>query len=196
MLKTAGIPFTELLIPIYTEAGKAQLHALSAADKVPLLITPEQTIWDSLAIAEYVAEQHPGKHLWPQDTQQRAMARSVSSEMHSSFPTLRNDLPMNCRLSGKYNNISRELQNDIARVCQIWRECRQVANQAGDFLFGPFSIADAFYAPVALRFNSYQVAVGDVEKQYMQAILALPGIQEWVASAKKDSLVVEDYEIL
>lgn len=196
LMKTSGIPFEEKLIQIYTDAGKAQLHELSSANKVPLLITQEQTIWDSLAIVEYLAEQHPEKQLWPEDIQLRAMARSITSEMHASFDVLRNALPMNCRCSGKYTNINAELQQDIERICQIWRDCRAAVDSKGDFLFGSFGIADAFYAPIVLRFNSYQIDVGEIEQRYMQAILNLPGIREWIDAAKQDETIVPHYEVI
>ncbi|MEO0444427.1 MAG: glutathione S-transferase family protein, partial [Pseudomonadota bacterium] len=194
LMKVAGIEFEEKIIPIYTQEGKAELQALSAAAKVPLLFANEQMIWDSLAIAEYLAEQHPEKALWPLANDSRAIARAVTSEMHSGFAELRDALPMNCRKVTTLDTVSESLQMDIDRICQIWRDCREQFGQQGDFLFSNFSIADAFYAPIAMRFYSYGIVVGKEERQYMDTLLALNALQEWIAISKQDDLFVERYE--
>ena len=195
LMKVAGINFTEVNIELYSPAGKEQLKHYSDASKVPVLFANGMTIWDSLAICEYLAEHHPEKALWPLANDSRAIARSVVCEMHSSFMEVRNALPMNCRLVTTYDTISNELQAEIDRICQIWRDCRTEFGQQGDCLFGNFSIADAFYAPVVMRFYSYGIAVGEIERNYINTMLALPELQQWIDAAKQETTVVEAYEI-
>lgn len=197
LMKTLHIPFEEINIPLYTPQGKQTLLTYHPAGKVPLLIdkATEHTVWDSMAIFETLAENHPEKNLWPKDKIARSHARSVANEMHSSFNEIRNQLPMNCRADRAFAPINTPLQNDIDRVCTIWQECRTQFAAGGDFLLGEFSIADAMFTPVVLRFNSYHIAVGDLEKTYMQAILNLPCVKDWIAAGKQDPTIVESYEI-
>lgn len=195
LMKVAGIGFEEINLPIYSETGKVQLQQYSGAAKVPVLIANGMTLWDSLAIVEYLAEKHRDRALWPLAGDSRAIARCVVSEMHSGFMAIRNRLPMNCRLSTTCQKILPELQKDIGRVCQIWRDCREQFGERGEFLFGDFSIADAFYAPVVMRFYSYGIVPGDIEKSYMDSMLALPELQQWITAAKQETTVVEAYEI-
>lgn len=195
VMRAAKIDFEEINIALYSEAGKQQLLKYSQAGKVPLLLVDEMTIWDSLAIVEFLAERHPEKSLWPLASDSRAIARSVVSEMHSSFHGLRNSLPMNCKLQIKYDKINTDTQKDIDRIGQIWRYCRRQFGQQGEFLFGNFSIVDAFYAPVVLRFHSYGIELGDVERSYMLKMLEVPELEEWVVAAKREDTVVDAYEI-
>jgi len=194
-MKVAGIEFKEVKIKLYSPEGKKQLRQYTNAAKVPVLIDNDITIWDSLAIAEYLAEHHPEKALWPLASDSRAIARAVTAEMHSSFNAIRNALPMNCRRTMNYENVSPDLQKDIDRVCTIWKECRGKYGEQGDFLFGDFSITDAFYAPIVIRLNGYNIKVGEIERQYMDNVLALPELQEWINEAKEEETVVESYEI-
>jgi glutathione S-transferase len=185
-LKQAGIAFEEIRIPLDTPTTKADILKYSPTGKVPVFITGTTTIWDSLAIGEYVAEQAP--HLWPNDPYVRAVARSVSAEMHSGFPHLRQHLSMDIR--ARYQKtFSSAVQADIDRVQQIWESCRQAYGAQGDFLFGDFSLADAMYAPVVMRFITYGVPQSAVCEAYSQAILALPAMQDWITAA---TLEVED----
>jgi len=195
LMKIADIEFEEINIELFKPEGKQQLLHYTDAGKVPVLIDNEMPIWDSLAIAEYLAEHHPEKVLWPLASDSRAIARAVTAEMHSSFNAIRGTLPMNCRRSTHYDNISPELQKDIDRICTIWKQCKKEYGEQGDFLFGQFSIADAFYAPVVIRLNGYNIKVGDVERRYMDNVLALPALQEWIETAKQEKTVVEAYEI-
>lgn len=197
LMKTLGINFDEVNIPLYTAEGKAQLFQYHDAGKVPLLIDSEtkQTVWDSMAIFETLAENHPDKTLWPSDKLARTHARCIANEMHSSFNEVRNQLPMNCRADKIFSPINEPLQKDIDRVCNIWRKCREQFANKGEFLFGEFSIADAMFAPVVLRFNSYHIPVGNIEKAYMQTILNLPAIKEWMTAGQQDTTIVESYEI-
>ncbi len=194
LMKVAGLNFEEINIELYSKEAKKELFKYSGAGKVPALIADDMTIWDSLAIVEYLAEQHPEKALWPLANDSRAIARSVASEMHSSFMVIRNILPMNCRLLTTVNELPLDLQKDIDRICQIWRECRAHYGEQGKFLFGSFSIVDAFYAPIVLRFHSYGIPVGETEQTYMNEILSLPALQEWVDAAKQEETTVAAYD--
>ncbi len=194
LMKVAGLNFEEINVELYSEEGKKELFNYSGAGKVPVLIADDMTIWDSLAIVEYLAEQHPEKALWPLANDSRAIARSVTSEMHSSFMAVRSTLPMNCRLLKTVKNPPSDLQKDVDRICQIWRDCRNDYGEQGQFLFGSFSIVDAFYAPVVLRFHSYSIPVGEIEKAYINKVLSLPELQEWISTAKKEDTIVEAYE--
>jgi glutathione S-transferase len=124
----------------------------------------------------------------------KAHARSISNEMHSGFFEIRNLLPMNCRLKTKYDQITPELQEDIRRLIEIWRDCRTRFSSDGDFLFGPFSIADAMYAPVVLRFSSYGIDVGDIARDYMENILELDAMKKWITAAKEEKEIIDSYE--
>ena len=155
LLKEKGISFEETKIPLYIEGSKEQLLKYSPSGKVPALTHDGTTVWDSLAICEYISELYPEKGCWPEETEARALARSISNEMHSGFFAIRNTLHMNCRKKIIFAQITPELEADIKRICETWRFCRDKYSQAGEFLFGSFSIADAMYAPIVLRFNSY-----------------------------------------
>src|SRR6202030_2914832 len=159
-LRANNIDFEEVLIPLYTgEADKKRILDVSLAGKVPVLIDGDVTVWDSLAIIEYLAERFPEKRLWPQDRTQRAHARSVSAEMHSGFAALRNECGMNLHRPVGAIALSREAHADIARIQQIWTECRERYGKLGPFLFGNFSGADAMFAPVVHRFRIYAIPV-------------------------------------
>ncbi|HYG66772.1 MAG TPA: glutathione S-transferase, partial [Anaeromyxobacteraceae bacterium] len=141
-------------------------------------------VWDSLAIAEYLAERHPG--LWPADRAARAWARSVCAEMHSGFQALRSEMSMDVRARRPQRKRSPALLRDVARVETIWNETRQRFGAGGPLLFGAFTIADAFYAPVAFRFRTYGVELPGDAGAYARAILALPAVQEWEAAARDE----------
>lgn len=194
IMKVAEIEFEEINIELYQMEGKQALKNYTDSGKVPVLIDNNMNIWDSLAIVEYLAERHPEKALWPLANDSRAIARAVTAEMHSSFNAIRNELPMNCRLSTRYEPVAAPLQQDIDRISSIWKQCRQEYGQQGEFLFGQFSIADAFYAPIVIRLNGYGIPVGEVERDYMDNILALPALQEWVEAAKQETTIVAAYE--
>jgi len=194
-LKAAGQSFDEALIVLRRPETKAEILLQSAAGKLPVLKHGDLTIWESLAICEYIAETWPEAGLLPEDARARAVARSVMSEMHAGFANLRRELPMDInKLSPLAQNgvsASEETRLEIARVQQIWQDCRgrfgQSKGSGGDFLFGRFGIADAMYAPVATRFRSYGVALDPVSEAYVNAIYALPAMQEWCAAAAKEA---------
>ena len=189
-----GLDFEERRLSLYTDAGRAEIRALSPTGLVPVLIDGGLKIWDSLAILEYVAERHPQVHGWPDDTPARAVARSVSAEMHSGFSNLRKNLPMNVRRLAPPRKWTAEVQADIDRVVAIWQECRGRFGDAGPFLFGRFTIADAMYAPVVWRFTTYSVPLPAVAEAYTGAMHALPAMQAWREAAQAEGEPVAEYD--
>jgi glutathione S-transferase len=191
-LKATGQAFDEVLIGLRQPDSKAKILSHSAAGKVPVLKHGDLLIWDSLAICEYIAETWPEAKLLPEDRRARAVARSVMSEMHSGFAALRHDLPMDiCRLGKAPGIPSKEAKLDIARIQQIWQDCRGRFGKDGEFLFGRFSLADCMYAPVATRLRSYGVALDAVSAAYVDAIYAHPAMQEWIAASAKEQPLPE-----
>lgn len=181
-LTAFGIPFQEVRVLLDQPDTASRIAEYSAAGRVPVLIAGEMTIWDSLAICEYLAEQFPEKHLWPQDVAARAMARSVSAEMHSGFPGLRSAMSMNIRLNRPGRGRTPEAQGDIGRVSEIWEECLSRFGHH-QFLFGDFSVADAFFAPVVMRFRSYAVSLAPALQAYCERVEAHPAVARWVVEA-------------
>ncbi|MGB5959639.1 MAG: glutathione S-transferase family protein [Coleofasciculaceae cyanobacterium] len=181
-MKQAKIDFTEKRILLDTPTTYQEIRRYSPAGKVPVLQHNQLTVWDSLAICEYVAECF-APTLWPEDRVARAVARSVSAEMHSGFMNLRQSMPMDCRARQCVIGINPALQADIDRIISIWHNCRQKFGAGGDFLFGRFSIADAMYAPAVSRFITYDVQLDSVAQAYAKAIYELPAMQEWVEAA-------------
>jgi glutathione S-transferase len=194
-MRVAGLAFDEIVIALDQPDTASRIGEYSPAGRVPILRHGDHTIWDSLAICEYVAELAPETRLWPEDRTTRAMARAVSAEMHSGFAALRGALPMNIRADRPGVTIAEDVQADIDRVCRIWLDCRQVFGTSGRFLFGDFSIADAMFAPVASRFRSYHIVVDKVAQNYIEAIHALPAMQEQSAAAAAESWVLECEEV-
>lgn len=192
-LRASNVPFEEAFIPLYTgEADKARILAFSGAGKVPILVDGEVTVWDSLAIIEYVAERFPEKKLWPEAPAVRAHARSISAEMHSGFAALRNECGMNLRRPVRAIALSDEARANISRVQEIWTECR--ARYGGPFLFGAFSAADAMFAPVVHRFRTYAIPVTPEAQAYMDTMMALAAFREWTDGALAEKLVIEKFE--
>ena len=179
-LRANNIEFEEVFIPLYTgAAGKQRILDVSRAGKVPVLIDGDVTIWDSLAIIEYVAEKFPEKRLWPLEQAQRAQARSISAEMHSSFAALRNECGMNLHRPVRAIELSADARANVDRIQEIWTECRERYGKSGPFLFGAFGAADAMFAPVVHRFRSYAIAVTPIVQQlYMETMMGVPGMDE------------------
>jgi glutathione S-transferase len=195
VLKQASIPFEEPRIPIRTPKSLSEIQKFSAAGRVPVLIDDGIKVWESLAICEYIAERFPEKKLWPSDVEARAFARSISNEMHAGFQDLRKNMPMNCRKSFPGKGLTAEVQADIDRITIIWKESRTRYGKTGDFLLGHFTIADAMYAPVVFRFRTYKVKVDSISEKYMETMLSLPAMAEWLEAAQKEKEVIEDMEI-
>src|SRR5918992_94571 len=151
LLRQAQIPFEEVQLKFDDDTRVVGIEKYSAAGKVPVLIVERQPVWDSLAICETVAEMHPEKHLWPETPEARRVARSICAEMHSGFQGLRAAMPMNIRSRHPGKGMTPESRKDIDRVVALWTDCRERFGGEGNFLFGRFSIADAFFAPVVMR---------------------------------------------
>lgn len=196
MLKHAGAPFEEQLIPFEQPDTAARIAQVSPSGRVPVLVDGALTVWDSLAIGEYLHEKFPLARLWPEDRAARAVARSVSAEMHSGFPDLRNDLSMRIRDVLAPKKLRPEVTADIARITALWTDCRARfgAKASGPFLFGAFTIADAMYAPVVSRFRTYAVELGGPARDYAAAVWALPALQEWHAAAQKEAFPAPAHE--
>jgi glutathione S-transferase len=193
-MKHAGIPFAEMRIPLSQDDSAQRLREHSPSGRVPVLKVGDLDIWDSLAICEYLAEQFPRHKLWPEAVAARAVARSASAEMHSGFAALREHMTHNVRKSLPGKGRGPGVQDDINRVCALWRDCRARFGAGGDMLFGRFSIADAMYAPVVNRFVTYGVEVDPVSAAYMRAIQALPALQQWIADARAETEVIPQFE--
>jgi glutathione S-transferase len=194
-LRANRIAFEEVFIPLYTgEADKKKILSFTRSGKVPVLIDGDVTIWDSLAIIEYAAERFAEARLWPEDRAGRAHARSISAEMHSGFAALRNECGMNLHRPVGAIPLSAQARADIARVEQIWAECRERYGKFGPFLFGSFGGADAMFAPVVHRFRTYAIAVAPQAQGYMEAMMSLPAFQEWTRAALAETLVIEKFE--
>ncbi|HEY9146763.1 MAG TPA: glutathione S-transferase family protein [Thiobacillus sp.] len=194
LLRQAGIPFEEVRIPLYAPGSTEALATWSPSGKVPALHDGGLRVWDSLAICEYLNERFPDKQLWPADAAARAVARSVSAEMHAGFAALRQHMSMNIRARRPGQGRAPECLADVERILAIWTDCRARFGAGGDFLFGRFGIADAMYAPVALRFQTYGVALEGAARDYAKAVLALPALQEWVAAGVAETERIEMFE--
>jgi glutathione S-transferase len=194
-MKVAGIPFEETVISLEAPDFKERVTAVSHAGKVPVLIDGDLHVWESLAILEYLAEKFPPAGLWPADPVARARARAVASEMHAGFLPLRRHLPMNVSRPVKPRPLDDGAARDAGRIDAIWNECRSGFGAAGAFLFGAFGAADAMFAPVVSRFRTYAVAVSDVGRAYMDAVMALPAWQDWRAAARREPWVLPHDEV-
>jgi len=192
LMKQAGIAFDEVRIPLYQDGHVAKIRGYSAAGKVPVLIDGGITVWESLAVCEYLAERHPDKHLWPEDRGTRAYGRAISTEMHAGFAVLRAKMGMNVRRSMPAVPMTPELAADIARVETIWNE--SLRRYDGPFLLGTFSIADAMFAPVATRFKTYSTALSATSQRYADRLLALPAMKEWYAAAAAEAEILPQFE--
>ncbi|WP_257387287.1 glutathione S-transferase family protein [Tahibacter caeni] len=182
LLRHHGVDFDEVRLPLDTPEFYATIGNYSPTGRVPVLRAGDLVIWDSLAILEYSNERWLDGAGWPRDIAARALARAVSAEMHSGFQNLRTQCPMDC-VKRSTAPVSAEVLRDIERIGALWRDCRAKYAAGGPFLFGGFSIADAMYAPVALRIVSYAIPVGPVERGYIDALLALPALREWLSDA-------------
>lgn len=190
-LKAFGIPFDEIRIKLRRPETPAEILRYSPSGKVPALKTGDLVIWDSLAIIEFLAERHPNLPIWPNSPDARAIARSVSAEMHSGFADLRRECPMDFLGTQPFPDVSDNTRADIARVVAIWKDCRSRFGGAGHFLFGDFSAADAMFAPVASRFTTYQAdlaSFGDdgSAARYRDAMMAMPEMQAWAEDSRAE----------
>jgi len=193
-LKHAGIPFAEIRIPLNTRETRERIAQYSPSGRVPMLLDGAVRVWESLAICEHIAERFPEARGWPADQPARAIARSVATEMHAGFSALRAELPMNCRAKRSGVVPSFAAQADIERVISIWRMCRETFGQEGPWLFGTFTIADAMFAPAALRFHTCGVELPDVAQEYISRVNEHSAIREWIQAAQDETEVIEEEE--
>jgi glutathione S-transferase len=189
-LVQAEIPFTEIRLPFRSKEWEEKIGEYSPTRMVPALRDGEVRVWDSLAILEYLAEKFPKTGGWPRDAASRARARSASAEMHSSFVALRGELPQDCRARTE-RRISDATQRDVARVQELWSSCLA---EGGPFLFGDFSIADAMYAPVALRFVTYGIPLDATAQAYVEQITSLPAVERWLRESEQESEVIDLFD--
>jgi len=190
LLRESGIPFQEILIPLYQPDSPRLIRERSPSGRVPALIDGATTIWDSLAICEYLAERFPEARGWPEAPMARAIARSVCAEMHSGFAAVRTELPMNLRGRRAGVTPSATARNEIDRIFEIWSDCRRQFGAGGKFLFGRFGIADAMYAPVVTRFATYGVALTGAVRDYSEAVQALPSLKDWTQAGRAEAAVI------
>lgn len=184
MVRHLGLEVEEEIVPLDFPETTARLADISPTRKVPLLIWDDETVWDSLAIIEWLADRFPDKQVWPEDRKARARARAISAEMHSGFPDLRRACPMDIRSRHGRPEMTEALANDIARVDQIWTEALQ--SSGGPYLFGDWTAADAMYAPVVSRFQTYDLPRSAVSQTYMVAVLSHPLMKQMAAEAEAE----------
>ncbi len=201
LLTQAGIPFDEVKLRFDAFSAeskfKTELARISPAGRVPVLVDADLVVWDTLAIAEYVAERFPEQRLWPQDTKARARARSVCAEMHSGFGALRSHFPMNIEAALPEVGVrvlaeQAGVRDDLARLVGMWQALLETSG--GPMLFGSFGIADAYFAPVLMRLTTYRLPVPATISAYLQRVTALPGVAAWIddALAERDFLDFEE----
>jgi glutathione S-transferase len=192
-MKQLGLEFEEVRVPLYVPGAKERLLGYSPAGKVPVLIDGGRRVWDSLAILEYLAESH--RSLWPAAPSARALARSICAEMHSGFAALRRDMCMNIRKRLPGKGRTPEALADVGRIVSMWGDCRARFAAGGPFLFGGFGAADAMYAPVVLRFRTYEVDLPPPCRAYADTVLALPALREWIDAAERETESLPQFEM-
>jgi glutathione S-transferase len=193
-MKHVGLQFVETAIPLDHAEFKDQVERYGPSGRVPVLMHGKLAIWDSLAICEYLAEL-TGRG-WPTEREARAVARSVCAEMHSGFANLRAQWPFNARARNRHTAITPGLEADIDRIEEIWNDCRhRFGKDRGPWLFGEYSLADAFYAPVVVRFNTYGAPLTEVARWYIATTLEDPALQEWLLAAKHETWSIASYEL-
>jgi len=199
LMRQLGMDFDEMVIPLDTADFKDRVAEHCPSGRVPVLKDGNLSVWESIAICEYVNEL-AGHAAWPHDARARAVARAVSAEMHSGFVNLRAEWPMNARARNRHTPMTAGLTSDIERIDELWNDCRRRFGAGGPWLFGEFSIADAMFSPVVLRFNtysskSYGAQLSEAARWYIATALESPALQEWIAAAKKEPQVIAAYEL-
>jgi glutathione S-transferase len=192
-LKHTGADFEEIVIPLQQPNTVEEIRRHSPSGRLPTLEDGDVVVWDSLSICEYLAEKFPEAKLWPENAAARALARSISAEMHSGFTALRQNLTMNVR-ARKKRELNAETQKDVARVVELRTDARSRFGKGGPFLFGHFTVSDAMYAPVATRFVTYGVELPEVAHEYVQTIMGMPSLQAWIDMARKEPWSIPQYE--
>lgn len=198
LMQHFDVAFEEQQIWLFSQEMPQQMRQFSPSLKVPALIDGETSVWDSLAICEYINEQYLAGKAWPSDTKQRAVARAICSEMHSGFNAIRNEMPMNCRREPASIVLSRQAEQEIARVFDLFEQCLSSQTPIADrpqYLFCDFSIADAFFMPLITRFASYAIDIPAPLQAYFNTMLNLPAYQVWLEQATAESAIIEQAEI-
>ena len=195
LLRQFGIPFVERVIPLYEPTTSLEIQRHSPSGKVPALEADGIIVWESLSIMEFVAEARPDLAIWPADPSARAMARSLSAEMHAGFGALRSACPTNFRRLRKPVSLSPEVKRDVDRIEAAWAAARRQWGRGGPFLFGAFTAADAMFAPVVNRFEAYAVPVSADTRAYMEAVQALPAWKAWIEGGRGEPWVIEKFEM-
>ena len=193
LLRHLGLPFDELLIVLSQPDTHAQIARHSPAGRVPVLRHGELTLWESIAIGEYLCELTGNG--WPRAPAARALARVVSAEMHAGFGALRTQWPMNARATGRRTPMTAELAADIGRIDALWSDCRRRFGAHGPWLFGDYSLADAMYAPVALRFRTYGATLSASAQAYLDTTLSDEPLRQWLADAALEPWSIPAYEV-
>ena len=194
LLKEAGIPFEEHRIPLDCPSTAGEIAEFTAAKCVPVLKYGEITVWDTMAIAETMAEHFPQKNLWPVDSVMRAHTRAICAEMHSGFHVLRACMPMNCRAMGRKIPLPDELGDEIDRIIAIWADCHRKYGDLGGWLFGDFTVADAMFAPVVLRLRTYGINLPESAGFYPHRLLESEAMQDWLLAAESEIEVIDREE--
>jgi len=197
-LTESNIPFEEIRIPLFTGTWQEEIARYSPGGRVPVLLDDGNTVWDSIAIIDHVLEQHPGAVGWPASDRARAHARSVSAEMHSGFLAVRDELPQNLRVRHRLDIdlLSKACQKQVARIDELWADCRGKYGGSGKWLFGDFSIADVMFAPVALRFVTYSIPVSERSREFVDAVCGLESVQRWVDASREETEVLPFFDDL
>ncbi|MEX0964836.1 MAG: glutathione S-transferase family protein [Pseudohongiellaceae bacterium] len=194
LLKHFGVPFEEVVIPLFTEGFEEKIAKYSPTRRVPVLRDGASTLWDSLAICEYIAEKYLKGQALPLDIEERGLCRSYCSEMHSGFFAIRSEMPMNCR-ARKSLQISAAANAECERVDQLFSEARARFGHRGEYLFGDFSLADCMFAPIVMRFLTYGIGVSQSSQNYIDFMLMNPALRAWVEAARKERQILPDYEL-
>jgi glutathione S-transferase len=194
-MKQIGLDFEEVVIPMAVPSTKAEMLKYAPTGLVPVLIDGDATIFETIAILEYLNDRFPDAGLWPKDIATRAHARSIAAEMHGGFAALRRDCPMNFRRAIKKHIVSPEAAKHAERIDALWTDARMRYGKGGPYLFGHFTNADAMYAPVINRFHVYDLPRSKSAQAYMDAMMALPAWQEWDKASRAESWVIESSEI-
>lgn len=193
LLKHLSVEFHEISVPLHALDAVAQITRYSPSGRVPVLLDGDRVIWESLAISEYLAEGYPA--VWPAEAHRRALARSAANEMHAGFTALREELPFNCRTRRSGVIPSLAAQAEINRIVALWTACRQtVSGEEGSWLFGHFTCADAMFAPVALRFHTYGIALPEEATAYVDTVRQDRHVQAWVQAAHAETAVIPEEE--
>ncbi len=193
LMQHAQLSFDEINVPLFTDKGVAMIEQWCPAKRVPVLHDGPLVLWDSLAICEYIADKVTDRSLWPERSDDRARARAMSAEMHSGFALLREAMPMNCRRVVENFTPSLDVQIDINRIVQLFEDALQ--QSGGPWLFGHYTVADAMYAPIASRFQTYQISLPALSRQYVARTLDDPPMQTWYQQSRAEKAVIEQSEV-